>query len=123
MTQSIHPKFKRYRANDDETRHEWYCYCAAHQIPYIKIEDKRTYSDVSFDYITFDGRLDHVWDEAEPLVKQRMSELFHKFRTHRSKVNPSPALISITNVRKEDAEDVALAFHRLITDILAKVDA
>jgi|GEM_PF-1647420 len=120
---SIHPKFKRYRANDDETKNEWYRCCREYQIPCIKIEDRNTYSDVEFDYITFDPSVDPVLEKSQVYIKQRMFELFRMYRTHRSEVNPTPGLIKISNVRKEDAEDVALAFHRLITDILAKIDA
>jgi hypothetical protein len=115
----MQPSYKSFSSNSDKSK--WLHHCKESQIPYVTITNRTSYSDVEFDYISFNAPVDIKLQAKEKFVTDTVLTITDKYKNHRTEISVVGwGFIKITNLAIDNAEYVAEELVKLINNVVKK---
>lgn len=104
---------------DVEKFNIWFRECRRKQRPYITITHRTKFSDVHWDYISYDDKAaDRVLSENSEIITREALVIFHQVASDRSSYSINCNVITFKNIPIEKAELAATSLFDLIESIL-----
>lgn len=103
---------------DVEKFNVWFRECRKKQKPYITVTHRTKFSDVHWDYISYDKVADRVLSENSEAITQKALIIFHQVASDQSSYSINCNVITFTNIPIEKAELAATYLFDLIESII-----
>lgn len=111
-------KYVLIKREDQISQNQWFDYCKFHQIPYIVIKQRYKYSSVTWDYITYESKIDTILMKNREKILQKFEWIFQEYATEKSTYLMSEVSACFNNILKENAEKMAETLYNFINEII-----